>query len=613
MPINFHTVPTVSLKQACFSDNQYEQNALQKCLSNLLGVGFRRFTLDVYWDPLRTDWSLCPVEQPRLDTVNDNVVIVSKSTIVLSTATAAARIPEPTTIPLRESSGLGGRQDTSKTDVVPAEVFEPASSGSSSILPSSTSVPAKPTIITYPTTNGPPLVQIGSYNCTSLVTLTLLTGILESFLDRTATTFGAAITILNLNVHATSSVLDPDGPAPLLSSNQLPSTPLSDALRGNLSRVTYTPSHLRDERANLNRSWYNVDWSLRPMQGYYEVSKNSNGDLSTDDGWPTEAFMEFQELFRVVTGFGTIDPQMQNYNLTPDLDFIFPPGLLTSGVETSLGSSGQINSGCSFNASVNGVTSSTNTSWAIATPSSFNISANPDLLVPVPQVSNFTSCGLSAYLNETLASTTANKNALPYAAYVHSVIWSWAPGEPLNATSNDSASTGNRCVVMTISPYPGRWRVTDCAERHRVACHDPSQPYKWEVSPTDSDYNAASSVCRPPLQFSVPHTALENAHLLAVLQTHRQTVPTDDAIFVDLNTLSVPDCWVVGLNGTCPYLAPSDTNRPRIVIVPTVAAVIIFVLAVLTFFVKCAANRREDKRGRQRRMVGGWEYEGVPS
>lgn len=75
----------------------------------------------------------------------------------------------------------------------------------------------------------------------------------------------------------------------------------------------------------------------------------------------------------------------------------------------------------------------------------------------------------------------------------------------------------------------------------------------------------------------------------------------------------MPDCWVEGVNSTCPYVSRTDTNKVRIVVVPTVAAVAIFLLAALTFFVKCAANRREDKRGRRRRNVGGWEYEGVPS
>lgn len=99
---------------------------------------------------------------------------------------------------------------------------------------------------------------------------------------------------------------------------------------------------------------------------------------------------------------------------------------------------------------------------------------------------------------------------------------------------------------------------------------------------------------------------------MAAFQNDDRRSPGEE-IFIDLNSINIPECWVTGVNGTCPYLSTDQTNRIRIVVVPTVAAVIIFVLAALTFFVKCAANRRENKRGRRRKMVGGWEYEGVPS
>jgi hypothetical protein len=162
--------------------------------------------------------------------------------------------------------------------------------------------------------------------------------------------------------------------------------------------------------------------------------------------------------------------------------------------------------------------------------------------------------------------------------------------------------------MMALSPYPGRWRVGNCTERRRVACHLPSEPYNWQISTDTTDYNGADKACKSPYEFSIPHTALENAHLLAALRA-----TNDDRVFLNMNSRNVQDCWVIGTNGTCPYLTNEDTDRTRIVVVPTVAAVIIFVLAAFTFFVKCAANRRENKRGRRRKMLGGWEYEGVPS
>lgn len=615
VPINFGTAPGVSLTQACFNNKQYEHNAFQKCFSNLLGVGFRRFTIDVYWDPLATVWSLCPVEQPQLGTEEETVPTATGQTVVISADSTVARIPESTLVPLGGSLGFARRQDTSTTTAASVETLSLTPTGASSSLQSSSSVSARPTVIVYPTTNGPPLLQTGSYNCTSLMTLGLLTGLLEDFLEATATTTGAAITLLTLNIHAASSLLNPDGPAPTLSQDQLPvsGSLLSDVMRANLSDDTYTPSHLRDDRANLNSSWYDVNWNNRPLQGYYNASTNSNGQLFTRNGWPTEAFMEFQELYRVITSFGTIDPQMQYYNYGTDLDDIFSPGTITQEIRTSFDTTDQLSSGCLFNADEFTVTSRTNSSWAVSALPDLDISATPDLMEPIPSIVNLTSCGLSAVLNESLANTTADKNPLPYAAFVHSTLWSWAPGQPLNVTSGGSNPTGNRCVVMSTSPYPGRWRVTDCAERHRVACQDLSQPYNWQLSSTDSNYNDAASVCRPPFRFSVPHTALENSHLLAALKSYTQTAPNDDAVFIDLNQLSVPDCWVIGRNGTCPYLARTETDRIRIVVVPAVAAVIIFVLAALTFFVKCAANRTEDKKGRRRRIIDGWAYEGVPS
>ncbi|KAF2034128.1 hypothetical protein EK21DRAFT_85576 [Setomelanomma holmii] len=610
VPINFHTIPAVSLTQACFSANQYEHNAFQKCFSNLLGVGFRRFTIDTYWDALSTTWSLCPVEQPRSNDTQAIVEVTAGLVLTVSTNAVSAKIPE-TTAPALQSLGFERRQDASsssppasdalvETSTIPVAASSPVSSS------------ARPTVTSFPTTSGPPLMQIGKYNCTLLMQLNLLTGILGDFLDSTATTTGASLILLTLDVHAASSILDPNAPAPRLSQPQLPvdGQLLSDVMKSNLSDVTYTPSQLEQQRGNLNTSWNDVDWPNRPEEGYYNVSYNFGGNRYTVNGWPTEAFIEFKKFFRLGVGYGSIDSQMGLYNIGTDLEYIFPPGTFSEVEAAVVSSDGRVSSGCLFDAADTGVTTARNSSWAIIPAPALNVNSNPDLMAPIPAIKNLTSCGISPILNQTLAGATADKNPLPYAAYVHSTVWSWAPGEPLNATSNGDDNS-NRCATISMSPYPGRWRVTDCSDRHRVACHLPGEPYNWEISNDVSDYNGAASACRSPYIFSVPHTALENAHLLAAMRNKREN--NDEPVFIDLNAINVPDCWVIGTNGTCPYLSTADINRTRIVVVPTVAAVIIFVLAALTFFVKCAANRRENKRGRRRRMVGGWEYEGVPS
>jgi hypothetical protein len=191
---------------------------------------------------------------------------------------------------------------------------------------------------------------------------------------------------------------------------------------------------------------------------------------------------------------------------------------------------------------------------------------------------------LTSWADQTLANTTADKNPLPYAAYVQSTMWSFAPGQPLNSSGGGDDTNDDRCVVMMKSPYPGRWRVTDCSENHRVACHDPSQPYNWRISDDATYYRNAEHYCSDPYQFSVPHTSLENSYLFRAFQ---DAAPDDNELYVNLNSLSVPDCWVTGLNGTCPYLPTTDTNRTRIVVVPTVAAVIRQVHATNTIKTLC--------------------------
>lgn len=579
-----------------------------KCFSNLLGVGFPRFEVDVYWDALRSVWSLCPVELPQDDdNVGEDAPVISRPTISVSSGVVSAKVPETTATP---PQALKIRQDGSSSGQITTPILSSTSSEGTINTSVATNASPQPTVISFPTVKGPPLLQIGRYNCTSQMTFGLLTGLLEDFLDETATTTGATITFLNLNIHAAASLTNPNEPAPQLKVEQMPqsSDTLSEIVNGNLSSVLYTPDTLEDQRANLNNSWHDVEWTNFPAQGYYQSSQNAAGNTFTDSGWPTEALMEFQQFKRVIVGFGTIDDQMAAYNINGDFSDIFPPGTITNERQTSFATDGQVASGCYFPSPDDTVTSRSNSSYARATAPNLNLDQNPDLIDLIPSVSNLTGCGLIPFLNQSLAGTTADKNPLPYAAYVHSTLWSWAPGEPLNAT--EGSSTGNRCAVMTSSPLPGRWQVADCASRYRVACQDPQRPYYWELSAETSDYDSAETACRSPLQFAVPHTALENTHLFAASQRSRDS---REPVFIDLNQLGTPDCWVIGINGTCPYLQSTDTNRTRIVVVPTVAAVIIFVCAALTFFIKCASNRREDRRGRGRKMLDGWEYEGVPS
>jgi hypothetical protein len=428
-------------------------------------------------------------------------------------------------------------------------------------------------------------------------------------LEDSGTTLDAFVTYLILNVHAAAPNLSPDSPAPQPDTSDLPSgdNHISDVLKGNLSSLLYTPDILNEERNNLNDSWFDVSSTNQPEAGYYEIFEREDEDTySTANGWPTESFLEFKRFHRLLTSFGSIDPQMRDYNISNDLGTVFRPGTIESLRDTSFNRDGSIRSGC---IPADRPDTSINSSWAISVAPNIELGDNPSTVNPIPSITNLTACGISLLLNRTLSNATADTNPTPYMAVAHSTLWSWAPNEPLNHTGNRGRG---RCAAMQTNSYPGRWRTVDCSSRHKAACQDTHNPFRWSLSSNTVEYTGGDEACPADTKFSIPHTALENAHLLSAVQNDR-TRRADDPVFLNINALDIANCWVVGINGTCPYIDSTDADDTRLVVVPTVAAVIVFVLAALTLFVKCAANRQENMRGRRRRNVGSWEYEGVPS
>ncbi|KAF2502488.1 lectin C-type domain-containing protein [Lophium mytilinum] len=612
VPINYVTVPAVSLKAACFSHNQYEDSAAQKCFSNLLSIGFKRFMIDVYWDTGRSQWSLCPAEIPESASPSDDSTSIS---IVQSTSFQSLM-----TAPISLRDGTLASSPVARADSTTASV--PALSSTSSSSRSTTSINARLRTSTnsiYPKTAGEPLVQIGPYNCTSTLGLQFLASILSDYLKDTSTTISASLTYLVLNIHVAAPYSSPTSPAIQPDSSALPQDEnfLGHLLSSNLSSYLYTPTMLRSQRENLNESWH-LDQPNLPAAGYYNTSTSGNGIPSTENGWPTETYMEFKNYLRLVISLGAVDPQMASYDFTNDADTIFPLDEIVSMKDVSIStSSGSVTAGCLFNPNITTVTSETNSSWAMFPASSLpNLASNPNATIPIPIITNLTSCGISPLLNVSLSNTTADTNPIAYLSFAHSTLWSWAPGSPNNSTLiDDDPNNDLRCAAL-YGDSNGRWRAVECTSSHRVACRG-STPYTWSITPDLFVYAEAHQACPDGTKFSTPRTGLENAYLYTTALASATTGSSDPGdppiIYLDLNSLDYADCWVMGANSTCPYKNADNTNHTKIVVVPTVATVIVFVLAVATFFVKCASNRRDLRRGKRRRNMAGWDYEGVPS
>ncbi|KAH9221987.1 hypothetical protein DL95DRAFT_326764 [Leptodontidium sp. 2 PMI_412] len=627
VPINFVTDPGVSLRVACFIEGRYEDESSGDCISNLLAVGFRRFELDLYWDAGRSVWSFCPVSIPPglqnltpLSTVTLFPGSTSASNFSQSTSPATASSfssQTPQTSSTRPN--LNPRQQTTNAPTLTNP--GPTSTAESSlgqILPSVSSIPD---------TSNNPLVAIGPFVCTTSINLSTFTSQLLDYIQKTENTLGAHLLYLILNLHAASSEQDPAAPAPQPAT--LPEGPnlLGHQFADNLTDYIYTESTLFSDRLNLNDSWYNIQNELyRPVEGYYEMNRTPNGILTTEDGWPSEAYIEFANSKRLLIGWGTVDPQMAEYNFTGDSGTIFRDGFIQD-LQTDVRATddGAITSGCFMNNGTDDL-AQINSSWAvISTLPSFEYptAASADLTPLLNLTSSATSCGISPHLNRTLLSTSANTNSTPYSLFSRSTIWSWAPNEPQNASTTSSSPSSDseifRCAISN-KDRDGRWIVDDCSAKRYAACRADDGPYNWTLAPVAVSYSFASSNCPSEYTFAAPRTALENAYLTQAMRRSDRDFDGHGA-WVDFNSLDVEGCWTTGgPNATCPYreaVGEQNDLEKRVILVPTIAAIIVLIVTGLTVFVKCVGNRSSKRRVRKRSMMttarNGFVYEGVPS
>ncbi|KFY74494.1 hypothetical protein V499_05480, partial [Pseudogymnoascus sp. VKM F-103] len=549
IPINFMTVPGVSLTAACFGDRVIGEGELARCFSNLLSVGFRRFELDLYWDAGRSLWSFCPVEMKQMPGNDNGSSSLSQSRTTPATTTNQGSLSFPAGV--ATSISAQGTND--------ALLVSGTSEGSSG-------PPA-------PTPSSEPMHAEGPYTCSPAATLETFGHQLHSYLVDTQNTLAAQISYYVFNIHAAASPTSPDSPAQAPTNPPVGGELIGGMLSSNLTSYIYSPINLSNNRANLNSSWYTVPERYRPVSDYYSIAIDDNGVWSTDDGWPSESFIEFSSLKRVLFQFGTIDPQMQGADYTPDTSILFPPGYITQpqpGV--SLNSTDRLTSGCYLH-SPPATPSNTNSSWA-----TYALTTPPTNST----LTSLTTCGISPHLNTTLTAP-ASTWPLPYRSFALSTHWSWAPSEPTNYSMTLSPANAAlmRCAVASPS---GSWAVASCADKYFIACR--SSPFNWSISDHPVAFPFAASACPHGTTFVAPASALENAYLAQAQQdTHRDY--DRRGVFVAFNSVQVDGCWVIGdADAECPYdrVTLLSFAREREIVVPTVAAVIILVISALTVF-----------------------------
>lgn len=589
IPINFVPHPAVYVSKACFGLNRYEDDATEACLSNLLSSQIRRYVIDIYWDSVNQHFGLCPVEIPPTST--------NASQIATSEGDHTVQAPLTTTSP---PSIVQVRQPTTTF------VSNSTSAGSSDRTSSATS--ATSTVLS---TNGnSQTFQLGPYQCSNTLTLASVTSVFSDYLEQTANTLDAKLLVWVLNLHLASTYEEPSIPRSRIPAAQLPNATAGvRSYLDSLNDVLYTPGTLLSDRQNLNTSWYRRgSRSDFPLMKYFTTYNLSNGDMATDDGWPDENYIQVVRGNRMLIGFGDIDPSIEAYNASADGDRVYPPGYIWNLRQASFQSDGEINSGCYYNSDEFTVTQ-VNNSWAVSAINAIN---PPDL---GNSADNLTTCGIGQLLNVTIDDATADQNPIPYQQFGNNAIFSWAYGEPQNDSSTGVHDGDNyRCALMVSNnDYRGHWRVAYCNQAYRVACREAESPYLWRISSYDVPFDSAEAACTGNTSFDVPRTGLENTYLYnKILSDSQQDSSLLNGIWINFNSLAVGNCWITtGINGTCPYYQDSSATHSRQILIPTIAALIVLILTVLTVLAKCGGNVRNSRI--RRRGEGGWNYEGVPS
>ncbi|KAI4716772.1 hypothetical protein E4T48_06997 [Aureobasidium sp. EXF-10727] len=638
IPINYVTAPGVELTPVCFSDRQYEDAAAQQCLSNLLALGFHRIVVDLYWDQSRQTWSLCPVELSNqgnsTSPINTGGYPSSLSTSSSSTSPSAtltrARFSGDTAEPqerhvFRSSSIIIGNEDVhqrgrihvrqtseflsestaaSATDAALTAATlatDPSSMTSGSVVAmSQTSSAAQPSQIGH---------QVGGYSCTESIGISTITDVLAGYFQATENDLNATFKYLDFNVRLAAPFNDPAGNTSPADPERLPTVGnyISDLINSTLSPYLYTPAALRSERANLNQSWFASNIDNPPAVEYMTTMPLSDGSgLYTLNGWPSESIIMFLRALRIIASVG-VDSQMQQYDFGADTETIFSAESVSNNVGTTLSSDGSVTSGCLYQPD-NTTLAAVNSSWAISS----NLPNTTSLNTTSYAALNLSSCGISPVLNTPLLGSLATDNVTTYRQFIRDSLWGWDTDEPSDSIT--TATTSRHCAVANLNNN-GLWEVADCTDENHFICRRDNSPYEFSISDGKARYYQGYEACDEGLSFAVPRTALENRYMIAALRdwVSRQTDLDGAPVFwLSINDIDTKDCWVSGVDKTCPYRNDvRDTGKPTVVI-PTVAGVIVFLLAILTITVKCAANRQNTRR-RLKRGEGGWDYEGVPS
>ncbi|EJS43384.1 YHR151C [Saccharomyces arboricola H-6] len=385
----------------------------------------------------------------------------------------------------------------------------------------------------------------------------------QSFISSTQNNLYANVIVLLLNVSGPVGAQDNQNQA-------LNTTYLLDKNLG--SSYIYKPTDLQSDRSK-NNTW------------------NVYGKSSID-GWPTLGSVLYEQKKRLVVG------ELTDFFNQTTAPYIFPHDVFHYE---------QGNSTLDCTSSVDDLTNLSSIHWRFL-DSQFNSA----------DIKNYISCGLSPILRN----PSYINNVTQLSDILHEgSVWSWDINQPSvtqSTSKSDNSLKAYNCVLLHYFANNGTatWRVDNCYGSNVGLCRYENMAFEWLVRSNKASYfdfdSYQGSKCPDQYTFNIPRTPLEQKSLISYLKN--ASFP-DTKIWIDLNSVSVSNCWVSGgPYATCPYEKVISTRNFVTMMVP--ASVCSFALLCIVVYLSVLRVPIYDNRKNWRRVINKIsksELEGVPS
>ncbi|CAG60270.1 uncharacterized protein GVI51_I01683 [Nakaseomyces glabratus] len=235
------------------------------------------------------------------------------------------------------------------------------------------------------------------------------------------------------------------------------------------------------------------------------------------------------------------------------------------------------------------------------------------------EVEMYSGCGYSPMIANRFDS--ANITAL-IDLLAPAVVWSWAVGQPILTVSvprKTSDLVAENCAAFNFAynNFSANWFVENCYSKKRALCRSDKQIFNWTATNVKDSYfemdgYRGETKCPNTYSFSIPRTPLEQRSILLQFEASQFN---DDTLWIDLNSISVSNCWVSGGSyASCPYQRAVSTRNFVAMMVPV--TVCSFVLLMMALYFSLFRIPIYDNRYNWRRVVNNYsktEVDGVPS